>query len=103
MNKYFIDILEKMKTNQFDNDAFIPDEHNWELARSWYHKYSVVETISDKELLELLYFFYVHENLDFYDNVHFTQVAESIHIMYGVEKNNLLKMFSDFRKLVYEL
>lgn len=103
MNGYFIGILESIKSNQFDDDTFAPDKHNWALARSWYYKYGDAETISDKELLDLLYYFYVHENLDFYDNVRFAQVAESINIRYRIPTGNLLEMFSDFRKLVYEL
>lgn len=102
MNMYFVDILEKIKLNQFNVETFVPDECNWTLARSWYLKYSVTEIMSDKNLLDLLYFFYVHENLDIYDNVRFSQVAELVYKKYKVEKSSLLTMFSDFHKLVYE-
>lgn len=103
MNKYLIDILEKTKSNQFNDSTFIPDAHNWELVKLWYYKYSQNNAIPDKKLLDLLYFFYVHENLDFYDNARFAQVAETMYITYGVETGSLLRMFSDFRKLIYEL
>lgn len=100
---YFIGILEKVKTGQFDDDTFVPDRHNWEQARLWYLKHSFADEISNKELLDLLYFFYVHENLDVYDNVHFSEVAESIYEKYKIEKKKFLQAFLDFRKLVYEI
>lgn len=103
MNKYFVDILESIKSNQFSGSIFTPDEQNWELAKSWYHKYSNVEEISDKELLNLLYLFYTHENLDFSDNVHFDQVAHSICEKYEIDRCNFLNMIVDFRKLIYSV
>lgn len=57
----------------------------------------------DECVLDLLYFFYTHENLDFYDNVQFDKIAKSLYMQYGIGKGDLLKMFSDFRKLVYEV
>ena len=103
MNMYFIDIFEKIKFNQFNDDSFVPNECYWELAKSWYLKYSVSEIISDKDLLDLLYFFYIHENLDLYDNVRFSQVTEPVCKKYNVNRSSLLKMFSDFHRLVYEM
>lgn len=103
MNNYFIDLLEKIKTEQMSNDIFSPDICYWESARSWASRYSNNDSISDECVLDLLYFFYTHENLDFYDNVQFDKIAKSLYMQYGIGKGDLLKMFSDFRKLVYEV
>ena len=103
MNEYFISLLQAMKTNELDRDSFVPDKYNWGLAQLWYNRYSSTEaeTLSDVELLDLLYFFYIHENLEFYSKSDITQVADLVYKRYGIEKDNLLAMFSDFNKLVY--
>lgn len=103
MNNYFISLLEKIKAGQLNNNTFPPDKCNWESARLWATRYSNNSSISDECVLELLYFFYTHENLDLYDNVQFNNIAKSLYMEYHIGKEDLLKMFSDFRKLVYEV
>ncbi len=101
MNMYFINLLESMKRESFDESTFVPDISNWQLAKSWYDKYGSIKSISDQKLLDLLYFFYIHENLDYYDNSHFSEVANSIQSLYKINTNSVLNAFIDFRILIY--
>ena len=102
MNAYFIDIFERMNSDQFNDEKFTPDEYNWGLAKSWYSKYANINIISNKELLDLLYFFYNHENFDLYGSKHFYQETHLIRKKYGIDKNDLLKMMNDFIKIIYK-
>lgn len=102
MNEYLVGVLENIKSGQFDEDTFMPEKHNWELVKSWYHRYGNLKDISDKQLLDLLYFFYIRENLDFYDYEHFSQIGKTLQVKYGIERTDIPKTFSDFRTLVYD-
>lgn len=102
MNYYLVNILESIKLDDFDVETFIPDEENWNKVELWYNEYGEVEKVSKQELLDLLYFFYIHENLDFYDNNHFEHIAKYICEKFGINKENILKMFYEFRRMLYK-
>lgn len=101
MNKYLINILEQIKSGNFDDSTFAPDKSRWTPVKLWYHKYSEMESISDDKLLDLLYFFYFHEDLDFYEYAHFSEVVQYIHEEYGVRQDDILEMLTEFRKIIY--
>lgn len=101
MNKYLINIFERIKSGDFENSHFVPDESRWIPVKVWYHKYGEIEQISDNKLLDLLYFFYLHEDLDFYDYAHFREIVQYLQEEYGVRQNDILTMLTEYREMVY--
>lgn len=101
MDEYLINIFEDIKSGDFDNSIFVPDESRWIPIKLWYHKYGKIEQISDNKILDLLYFFYFHEDLDFYDYAHFGEMVEYLQKEYGIGQNDVLTMLTEFRKIVY--
>lgn len=79
----------------------MPDESIWSSVKLWYHKYSEIEQISDDKLLDLLYFFYIHEDLDFYDYAHFREIVQFLQKEYGVRQNDISAMLTEYREIVY--
>ena len=57
MDKYLIDIFECIKSGDFKNIPFVPDESRWISVKLWYHKYSEIEQISHDKLLDIPLFF----------------------------------------------
>lgn len=101
MNDFFSEIFENIMSNNFNYDSFSPDSKDWLMAELWYYKYGNIGKISRKKLLDLLYFFYIHENIDSYDATHFNQIIQPICSEYKIEKANIFKMIDDFYQLIY--
>lgn len=101
MNMYLINIFECIKSGDFKNIPFVPDESRWIPVKLWYHKYGEIKQISHDKLLDLLYFFYLHEDLDFYDYAHFMEIVQYLQKEYGVKQDDILAMLSEYREIVY--
>ena len=101
MNIYLAEILESIEDNKFDESNFVPDEQNWSLVKLWAKNYISKEVFPDNELIDLLYFFYIHRHLDLYDYQHYSKVTEPIREKYGISQADVINMFSDFCKLLY--
>lgn len=100
MNEYLINTFEDIKSGDFNNNSFVPDESKWLPVKLWYHKYGEIEQISDNKLLDLLYFFYFHEDLDFYDYAHFLEIVQYLQKEYGIRQNSIVTMLTEFREIV---
>lgn len=81
-------------------DIVFPNEEARITARSWYSSYTNNQTIEDDELIELLFFFYSHYDLDCYELSHYTKVAEYLSSTYYIPRDKLPEMIASFRKFL---
>ena len=97
---YLIDLLESIKDNSFSDETFYPQVKEWEPAVSWAKKYSARD-LSNKEIVDLLYYFYVRENLDYYPVEQFKKAASFLSEQFDVRVEDVLQMLIDFRSMVF--
>ena len=101
MNDFLINLMERIKDNSLDEETFFATIRNWRLIQSWYYKYGIQSSISDHKLLDLVYFLYTHESLDFYVPEHFSQISVYLAQEYGIEKRKLIDAFEEYRAIMY--
>lgn len=81
-------------------DIVFPSEEARIIARAWYSRYTNNHTIEDDELIELLFFFYSHYDLDCYELSHYIRVAEHLNNTYNIPREQLLDMIASFREFI---
>lgn len=68
---------------------------------TWYTKYNISGEFSTKEALELMLFFYTHENLDLLMNTtDFIQIKNKICKVYNIPKDKFLDMYLEFHQII---
>lgn len=77
-----------------------PNEEARSFARAWYGRYTNNHPIEDDELIELLFFFYNHTDLDCYEASHYIRVAEHLNNTYNIPRGKLLEMIASFREII---
>ena len=101
MNPRIINMLESIKRNTYTN----PDEYlnvtDIEAIRLWYSQYATSATYDIEKCIDLLYFLYIRENIEFYPYEEFQKIVSSIAQIHGFEIESFWDILAAFRKTVF--
>ena len=97
-----IRLLEKMKNGEdvFDNDAFFADREFYE-AKIALSPFFEEGKCTDRNLVEVLYYLYTHENIDYYPVEFFTDEVDYLRVNYSIIESKIIDLIQGFRKLIY--
>lgn len=101
MNEKIVNLLETKRANSSVDylDFLSADEVN--LIMDWYNnEISFDEKVIEKAI-ELMYFFYVHENLDLYEVSIFKDKVKMISHVHQIKEDDVLNKYIEFKKLVF--
>lgn len=96
-----LSLLEAMKYEKCNNlDEFITDSDK-QMIYNWFNKYSNSVYYSIESIIQLLFYLYLHENLDFYTVEEYQKVADFLSQKYKINKVDFLDMYMEFKLLLY--
>ena len=99
MNNKYISLLEQYKNNREIQNEFTPDVQ--QEIKQWYcNNIGSFEGMS--KALELMYYFYIHENFDFYEIQKYQDECTFLRENYLLTPEKALLAFDGFRHLIYK-
>lgn len=99
MDNQFISIFEQMKKGETVDDELLLS--NKKEIVEWYCQYfDSCSSINDA--LDLMYFFYIHDNLDVYHATEYQHQCSYLKENFSLSSDKVLNAIQSFRKLVYE-
>lgn len=102
MNNQLIDMLVGLLQNIDYEESFNNlSVDNQNIIIDWYTRYHVLGKFSQKDALELMVYFYNHENLDIMVNTEFIRIRDHICQIYNIISDEFLNMFVSFRRMIW--
>lgn len=99
MRSQFILFLESIKTGE-DVSFYMLKPDLRQSIIDWYEQYLEKCNSIDKAI-SLLYYFYIHDNLDQYPVDEFCRQCDYLFATYSLSRENVIRAFVSFRVLVY--
>ncbi len=105
MNQEVISLLENIKLGKRELSAAEVElsEKNRDAFLFWYSKYADNECMEIKfeRIFGLAYFLYIKENIDLYCESEYTEFVNFLSKEFGIRKECLLQILTDYRKLLF--
>lgn len=101
MNIRIINMLESIKQRTYTNPAEYLTDADIEAIHLWYSQYTSSTTYDIEKCIDLLYFLYIRENIEFYPYEEFQKIVSSIAQIHGFEIESFWDILASFRKIVF--
>ncbi|HZK55523.1 MAG TPA: hypothetical protein VFC84_15225 [Desulfosporosinus sp.] len=99
MQNQFVTFLEDIKAGKNISLDMLPTELSRRII-DWYSCF-VGKCPDINKAIDLLYYFYIHENLDLYSIDEYVLQCNNLFQIYSLPREKVLYAFTSFRSLVY--
>lgn len=101
MNMKIVTFLEKKKNNpSVDYNEFLNNDEI-SLIMKWYNDEMSLKETNIKNAIELMYWLYNHENLDYYEISLYKENIKEVCELHQIKETDFLDKFIAFKKLIY--
>lgn len=99
MNMNLVNMFEAIKRDQFKEIGAYLNNEDIEILKQWHEENTENTGFDMRKAIDLMYYLYIHENIDLYGPSEFRRIESELAKLYGIKE--LLKLIVSFKETIY--